>query len=90
MAALINTLEQHPDIEYNSISDIHQCSRKGAAYALGKFSDPSSVPALLTALGGDNQVAARGADLPFFFGASVKEGLEEAEHRVLSGGAQAI
>jgi HEAT repeat protein len=79
VAALIDTLERHPNLEYNGPRDIYQSSRKGAAYALGKLGDPSSTPVLLVALSKDDEVAASGARYPFFFGASVKEGLEEAD-----------
>jgi len=75
--ALINTLERYPQIQYNEVSDVYQCSRKGAAYALGKLADPSSVPALLKALAEPEPSLPMGA--PFAFGTSVRKGLEEAD-----------
>jgi HEAT repeat protein len=77
VAALIRTLECYPQIQYNEASDVYQCSRKGAAYALGNLADPSSVPALLRALVEPEAGLPMGA--PFAFGTSVREGLEEAD-----------
>jgi hypothetical protein len=89
--ALIRTLERFSEPQYNQAEDLYQCTRKGAAFALGKLGDPLSEPALLRASMDDapwevtHGGLRRRYDMPKryelampVFGASVREGLREA------------
>lgn len=76
VAALIATLENFPQIQYNEAADVYQCSRKAAAYALGKIADSSSTEALIKALKQPEPNLPAGA--PFAFGTNVLDGMREA------------
>lgn len=91
VSELIQVLERDSIPELNKNEDVFQSARKGAAFALGKLSDPSSIQPLLTALQNDSRWEVRNGtlirqdhgphtnpEIPVF-GTSVRGGLLEAD-----------